>query len=94
MSLPSWAEWESAENPHVLAWVPDYVEGEEALEEGIAYARRLGTLVSSRDVVLEHSWVLINDEWDYELITAEQAEDAWELEPGAVILATLLVRLS
>jgi hypothetical protein len=92
MSSPSWAEWEGTAGEHVLAWVPDYVDDAVALEEGIAFARRLGTLVSSHDVGLQHSWVLVNDEWDYELITVEQAEDAQELEAGAVILATLLVR--
>jgi hypothetical protein len=85
-------EWEGREAAQVLAWTPEFVEDEKSLDEGIACARRLGTLLGMRDVTLAHSWVLFHDEWDYELITSEQAGDAEELDAGAVILGTLLVR--
>lgn len=89
----SWRDWEGRGGGHVLAWNPEYVDSIPDFEEGVACARMLGTLIGGADtVVLDHAWVLFHDEWDYEVVTPEQAMDAQKFSLEAVLHATFLVR--
>jgi hypothetical protein len=90
-----WREWEGrGDSGNVFAWNPEYVDSEDDFDEGLLCARTLGTLEGRAHMaMLVHVWVLFHDDWDYELIDADQAMDIQLNGSGAVLHSTLLIRV-